>query len=154
MAEHFEVSFNSPQCGWMSIGFEHDGGEFRTTTAAVPHTTALADVLNTVSGLLCTEGDYRRELKWNRDPEEYDFSFSRSGNNCIIEITEYPTPARERGEVVYRFEGEAIEIGKAFLATFQQMYEERNIDEFEENWHQEFPVEEFEGLKEAVARFG
>ncbi|NNE66761.1 MAG: hypothetical protein HKN33_09345 [Pyrinomonadaceae bacterium] len=154
MSSNFEVSFNSPQCGWMSVGFEHDGAEFHTTTAHAPHKTALSDMLNTVSGMLCTEGDYTRELKWNRDPEEYDFAFTRTGDIATIEITEYPTSSRKHGEVVYHFEGDPFGIAKAFLTTFQQMFEERDVDEFEENWHQEFPIAELEGLKEAVAGYG
>ena len=39
----------------------------------------------------------------------------------------------------------------AFQAyTFMQLYEERNIDEFEDNWHQKFPLEEFERLSEVI----
>lgn len=154
MAREFEVSFNSPQCGWMSIGFEHEGAEFHTTTAAVPHRNALSEMLTMISQLLVADEGFSKTLKWNRDPEEYDFLFKKDGRTAAIEIIEYPTFERESGESVYRFEGDPAAIAKAFVTTFEQMFEERDIDEFEENWHQAFPVEAFENLKTAVRSYG
>ena len=151
MNNDLEVSFNSPQCGWMSIGFEYPGGEFHTTTAYSPHKTALADVLKTITGLVSTAEPFERTLKWNRDPEEYDFIFSSNGDTARIKIIEYPTVERLTGENVFEYEGEALQIAKAFNSTFQQLYDEKDIDEFEENWHQKFPFAEFEELKRAVS---
>ena len=45
MANKLEVSFNSPQCGWMSIGFDDGVSEFHTTTAHAPHSKALSELL-------------------------------------------------------------------------------------------------------------
>ena len=146
-----EVSFNSPQCGWMSIGFEHDGGEFHTTTAAEPHRTALSDVLKTVTDVVNAGEPFSRTLQWNRDPEEYDFVFSSEGDELTLEIVEYTTGVRKNGETVFSYTGDSIQVARAFAETFQQMYEEREIDEFEENWHQPFPSTEFEALKAAVS---
>ncbi len=47
-----EVSFNSPQCGWMSIGFDDGVNEFHTTTAHAPHSKALSELLRILSDLL------------------------------------------------------------------------------------------------------
>lgn len=150
MKREFEVSFNSPQCGWMSIGFEHAGGEFHTTTAHAPYTNALADILNTVAELVATQNGVTKTLRWNRDPEEYDFVFAAENGRVSIEISQYPTAERENGETVYSYSGPASEFAAAFEETFQQMYDERDIDEFEENWHQKFPVAEFEALKKTI----
>ena len=146
-----EVSFNSPQCGWMSVGFEYDGGDFHTTTAAKPHQTALSDVLSAVKGLISEEEGFNKTLKWNRNPEEYDFEFSLNDGKASISVTEFPTGVREDGEKVFDYKGDPIQIAKAFEFTFQQMFEERHIDEFEENWHQEFPLASFEALKAELA---
>ena len=45
MSSKLEVSFNSPQCGWMSIGFDDGVDEFHTTTAHAPHEKALSELL-------------------------------------------------------------------------------------------------------------
>lgn len=153
MSDEFEVSFNSPQCGWMSVGFKHGSTEFNTTTAHAPHESALAEILNTVTALLSSDSGFKKAMKWNRDPEEYDFEFSRNGETAAIKILEYPTEERESKECVFEYDGNPFEIAKAFAETFQQLYEEREIDEFEENWHQKFPLTEFENLKRAVLQY-
>ncbi|MEZ5345629.1 MAG: hypothetical protein R2681_08750 [Pyrinomonadaceae bacterium] len=155
MAGNLEVSFNSPQCGWMSIGFEDGKHSFQTTTAHAPHSTALSELLLTVTELLSNE-NFAHTLKWNRDPEEFDFIFARVGDETSIEIIEYPTEERDqlRSRRVFIHRGEAHQIATAFLKTFDQLFDERNVDEFEQNWHQKFPTAEFERLKAAVENDG
>lgn len=153
MKGKFEVSFNSPQCGWMSIGFCDGVSEFHTTTAYAPYSGVLAELLNALTGLL-KEEDFSHILKWNRNPEEFDFVFKRDGENVLFEIIEYPTEERNlaNGEKVYVYVGEVKQFVESFYETFQQLNEERNIDEFEENWHQKFPLEQFENLAEKMKR--
>ncbi|MEP6848587.1 MAG: hypothetical protein ABI999_07010, partial [Acidobacteriota bacterium] len=92
-------------------------------------------------------------LKWNRDPEEFDFRFVRSGDDLLIEIYQYPTEERDatEKELVFSHTGAISEVSVAFAETFNQLYEDRNTDEFEFNWRQPFPYREFEEFK---ARFG
>lgn len=151
MSGKLEVSFNSPQCGWMSIGFEDQAGDFHTTTAHTPHSNALSELLSTLIGVL-EKQDFSHTLKWNRDPEEFDFNFKRVDENVHFEIVEYPTSERdnEKAETVYSYVGDAKQFAEAFRVTFQQLFDERNIDEFEDNWHQAFPLREFEKLSESL----
>jgi hypothetical protein len=144
----FEVSFNSPQCGFMSIGLSGPDGEFHTTTANRPHASALSDLMRILSEYLeGAEGD--RLLKWNRDPEEFDFAFLRDGGDLEIQIFEYPTGDRSAGDghVVFQHRGPLGEVCSAFLATFRQLYEDRETDEFEFNWRQPFPETAFRTLE-------
>ncbi len=146
MPEKFEVSFNSPQCGWMSVGFSAGENEFHTTTAAAPHKTALSELLDILTEAL-GEADFQQTLKWNRNPEAFDFVFRKSGERLAIEISEFPTEEREICETVFTHSGDAKVICEAFYRTFLQLYNERNDDEFEQNWHQPFPLEEFETFR-------
>ena len=52
MNDKFAVSFNSPQCGWMSVGFTAGENEFHTTTAHAPHYQALPNLLDALTDLL------------------------------------------------------------------------------------------------------
>lgn len=150
MSEKLEVSFNSPQCGWMSIGFDNFVSEFHTTTSHAPHERALAELLQILSALL-EDNPAQNEfvLKWNRNPEEFDFRFVRRGDSVLLEIYQYPTDAREaeNREKVFAHEGSVREICEAFAATFEQLYRDRDTDEFEFNWRQPFPFEEFAAFK-------
>ena len=153
MSRKLEVSFNSPQCGWMSIGFDDGVSEFHTTTAHAPHELALPELLKILSSLLDANSD-RNEylLKWNRDPEEFDFRFVRNGSEMRLEIYQYPTEERDASEkeMVFSHVGTVNEVCKAFAETFDQLYEDRNTDEFEFNWRQPFPYREFEEFKKRM----
>ena len=155
MQEKLEVSFNSPQCGWMSIGFTDGRGEFHTTTAHAPHELALPGLLRILTELLdpaSAEKEY--VLQWNRDPEEFDFRFLRSeGGSLLFEVYQYPTEERELSEreLVFAHLGSVEEVCRAFAVTFDQLHEDRNTDEFEFNWRQPFPVREFEEFKDKIS---
>jgi hypothetical protein len=153
MVRKLEISFNSPQCGWMSIGFDDGVSEFHTTTAHAPHSFALAELMQILTALIdrsSTETEYT--LKWNRDPEEYDFRFVSSGADVRIEIYQYPTDEREPAdrEMVYGYTGDLLDVCRAFAATFDQLYADRDTDEFEFNWRQPFPYKEFEEFKKTL----
>lgn len=151
MPGKLEVSFNSPQCGWMSIGFANGDGEFHTTTAHAPHKFALSQLLRILTALLdpaSRKSEY--VLQWNREPEEFDFRFLRGeGGSLLFEVYQYPTEQREMSEreLVFSHRGTVHEVCRAFAATFEQLYRDRNTDEFEFNWRQPFPVREFEEFR-------
>jgi hypothetical protein len=147
--KNFEVSFNSPQCGWMSVGFKDGENEFNSTTANVPYNGVLAELLNTLI-TLSSENSIEKTVKWNRNPEEFDFVFAKNGETARLEIIEYPTEEREIKSTVFIHEGNAKEIVEAFYQTFSQLYEDRNTDEFEQNWRQPFPFNEYQNLEKLV----
>lgn len=150
MTDKLEVSFNSPQCGWMSIGLDDGANEFHTTTAHAPHEKALPELLRILTDLL-DESSANKEyvLHWNRDPEAFDFSFVKSGENVLIEIFQFPTDEREssKREKVFAHEGKISDVCRTFAETFNQLYEDRDTDEFEFNWRQPFPFAEYEEFK-------
>ena len=155
MSNKLEVSFNSPQCGWMSIGFDDGVNEFHTTTAHAPHELALTELLQILSALLDSESQHNEYvLKWNRDPEEFDFVFLREGENLLLEIYQYPTDERETNEreLVFVHRGTVADVVGSFAATFEQLYADKDTDEFEFNWRQPFPYKEFEEFKVRMER--
>lgn len=155
MSGKLEVSFNSPQCGWMSVGFEDTNGEFHTTTAHAPHAAALPELMRILTALndeRAAENEY--VLRWNRDPEEFDFRFVHNGDELTLEIYQYPTDEREstERELVFSHSGKVRDVCTAFATTFEQLYLDRDTDEFEFNWRQPFPYREYEDFKERMER--
>ena len=153
MSGKLEVSFNSPQCGWMSIGFDDGASEFHTTTAHAPHASALPELMSILTDLI-TESPTPRErtLKWNRDPEEFDFRFVREGDKMLVQIYQYPTEDRSfaERELVFTHLDLAENVINAFDATFEQLYADRETDEFEFNWRQPFPFAEYEEFRKRM----
>ncbi len=157
MSKNLEVSFNSPQCGWMSIGFDDGKSEFHTTTAHAPHERALPELLQILSDLLDENAAEKESvLHWNRNPEEFDFRFVKNDEKVRLEIYQFPTERRETDEreLVFTHTGDAKEICAAFAETFRQLYEDRETDEFEFNWRQPFPFEEFRNFENLVKNYG
>ncbi|MBA2493374.1 MAG: hypothetical protein H0V31_01595 [Acidobacteria bacterium] len=153
MSGKLEVSFNSPQCGWMSIGFDDGATKFHTTTAHAPHEQALAELLLVLSDLLNKNSAQKKYvLQWNRNPEEFDFRFVREGENVLLEIYQYPTKEREstERELVYSHQGKVKDVCAAFAETFNQLYADHETDEFEQNWRQPFPLAEFERFSKLI----
>lgn len=150
-----EVSFNSPQCGWMSVGFDDGRRRFHTTTAHAPHANALPELMGILTSLLDPESPQSEfVLKWNRDPEAFDIRFLRSdGGSLLLEVYEYPTEDRELAEreLVFSHLADVAEVARAFAETFVRLYEDRETDEFEFNWRQPFPFREFETFKAALS---
>jgi len=158
MANKLEVSFNSPQCGWMSIGFGDGASEFHTTTAHAPHERALPELLGILTALL--EKDANGDeftLKWNRNPEEFDFRFVRRGGaDALLEIYQYPSERRDAAERerIFTHDGKIRDICEAFYETFAQLYADKNTDEFEFNWRQSFPLAEFQIFENKLRSYG
>ena len=155
MERKLEVSFNSPQCGWMSIGFDDGVSEFHTTTAHAPHAAALPELMGILTELaspMSPENEFL--LKWNRDPEEFDFRFARDGGKVVMEIYQYPTDERDHleRELVFSHAGNVSEMITSFAQTFEQLYADRETDEFEFNWRQPFPFNEYEEFKQRIER--
>ncbi len=153
MIRKLEVSFNSPQCGWMSIGFDDGANEFHTTTAHAPHEFALSELLRILAALLDASSPQNEYLlKWNRDPEEFDFRFVREGAILLLDIYQYPTEDRHatERELVFSYKGKLNDICSSFSETFEQLYADRDTDEFEFNWRQPFPFTEFEEFKKRI----
>ncbi len=157
MSEKLKVSFNSPQCGWMSIGFSGGEGEFHTTTAHAPHERALPELLQILTRLL-DENSANSEfvLHWNRNPEEFDFRFVQKAEKVLIEIYQYPTDERFAAsrEKVFSHEGGVGEVCQAFYDTFAQLETDKNTDEFEQNWRQPFPLVDFEKFENKLRFYG
>jgi hypothetical protein len=159
MTNKLEVSFNSPQCGWMSIGFDDGESEFHTTTAHTPHTMALSEILKGLSSMLDAQSPVSDvfKIEWSRNPEAYSLFFRRgAGETIFFQVVEYPTFNRLEtdGEIVFSHHGNVKDFCESFYHTFAQLYEDRDTDEFEFNWRQPFPFDEFKIFENKVKNYG
>jgi len=86
--------------------------------------------------------------------EEFDFHFLRNGEKLTLEIYQYPGEDRETSEreLVFEHVGTVGVVIAAFAETFEQLYKDRETDEFEFNWRQPFPLEEYEQFRTAVTK--
>lgn len=151
MTEKLFVSFNSPQCGYMSICLRAgDEREFTTAMRYKPY-DSLTDWMKTLSSLIVGEGAFT--VKWNAEPEEFDFNVERKGENVWLNVIRYQDHRRFDASkaTIFTFEGDLKEFCLAFWKTLENLRRDIETDEFDKNWRREFPQQEFDRLRALVS---
>ncbi len=149
MNQKLRVSFNSPQSGWMSIGLKTDDESFVTAVSHEPY-DSLRDLMKALSAFLSNGED--QKVKWNCEPEEYDFELRRDGSNAVLEIARFPDHRRtlKKRKVVFKHEATPLSICDGFWHALRELHRDINVDEFDKNWRRTFPEEEMRAFTKAV----
>ncbi|HEY0099445.1 MAG TPA: hypothetical protein VGB76_10900 [Pyrinomonadaceae bacterium] len=152
MSEKLRVSFNSPQCGWMS--FELRAGE-QSLIDAVSYTPydSLHDLIRALSKLLVD--DTELTVKWAYNPDELDFNFRASGDEAELEVKWYKNHLRVAGtgERRFFFQGSRLDLCHPFWKALRDIQSDTEVDEFTRNWRREFPEAEMKRLTEEIKAF-
>jgi hypothetical protein len=151
MKQNLRVSFNSPQSGFMSIGLKSGEENFVTAVAHLPY-DSIRDLIAGLSALL--SGESNVTVKWNREPEEYDFELQREGNDGELSIIRYPNHHRpkKKREIVFSHKGTVADICKSFWNALSELQNDKDVDEFDKNWRREFPEEEMRELTRSLGK--
>ena len=151
MKQTLRVSFNSPQSGFMSIGLKAGKANFVTAVAHSPY-NSLRDLILALSALL--SGENNVTVKWNREPEEYDFELQRNGNDAEFNIIRYPNHRRlkRKREIVFSHKAPVVNICESFSGALSELYKDKDVDEFDKNWRREFPDEEMHEFTSRLRR--
>jgi hypothetical protein len=149
MTPKLRVTFNSPQSGFMSIGLKAGKANFVTAVAHSPY-DSLRDLINALSALLSGEVDLT--VKWNREPDEYDFELHRNGGDVQLNIIRYPNHRRlkKKRETVFSHKASVVNICESFWTALEDLDKDKDVDEFDKNWRREFPEEEMRELKRLI----
>lgn len=150
MSQPFKVSFESPQCGWMSVSLEARGARLVTSVAHAPY-DSLGDLLDALVALL--EGRESVIVRWNREPEEMDFRFDTHDGLVALDITRYADHRRASGEIVFNARLPKEEVCDAFWRELRGLRRRRETDEYEQNWRRQFPDEKLRRFTKALRAF-
>lgn len=150
MSEKLRVSFNSPQCGWMS--FELRAGE-QSVAEAVSYTPydSLVDLIDALCNILAGE-DAQARVRWAHNPDEMDFVFGAGGDEARLEVDWYRDSLREgaTGERVFAYAGSRLDVCYPFWKALSDLQADIEVDEFTRNWRREFPAREMLRLTESI----
>lgn len=155
MEEKLFVSFNSPQCGWMSVGFISGENEFVTVMSYTPYANAFSELIKGLSSLIeATTPKDEFTIRWSSNPEAYILQFKREGDFVEFVIDRYESHSfiEDEQERVFSYKGKVNDLCKPFLKTFRHLREDIEQDEFEKNWRHKFPHEEFEHFKNLLKK--
>jgi hypothetical protein len=148
--EQFHISLESPQCGFMALAVWGGGAEVRYGAAHAPY-DSLGDLLRGVAAL--REGAETLTVKWNTEPEEYDWHLRKCGEAVELKIVRYPDHRRAAGESseIFAYKVPLPELCRVVEAEVRELQARAERDVFESNWRRPFPVAELSALAAAQA---
>lgn len=139
MNQTLRVSFESPQSGWMSLSLK--AGRSRLAVAAsYRHYNSLHDLIESLTALLGGQTP-RATVRWNCEPEQYDFRFTADSGNLQLDVIRYPDHLRRdaASRTVFSFRAPALDVCGAFWRELRGLRRRILVDEFDRNWRREFP---------------
>jgi hypothetical protein len=152
MSEKLRVSFNSPQSGYMSVGLKA-GTERVVFGASHQPVDSLRDLLEKLVALL-TGKESSVVVRWNCEPDEYDFRFAYQGDGDTLrlEIVHRQNFGRSRSasQKVFVFEGAKLDLGMTFWQALENLRQDIFTDEYDKNWRRPFPQLEMQRFTEVV----
>jgi hypothetical protein len=143
------VSLESPQHGFMSLRLKSGSTEFVAVVSHAPY-DSLRDLIEALSAVL--DGDCNIAVKWNGEPEEYDFRFASRGSDAALDVIYYPDHRRlsRIGGVLFSFLGTRLEVCLPFWKELRELRTRTVQDEFSRQWRREFPERELNELTKRI----
>jgi len=151
MKETLEVSFESPQSGFMSLRLRAGGARLVLGAACAPY-DSLRELIEALSALL-SDGDAPRAVaRWNCEPEEYDFELAAAGEGASLTVTRHPRHARrpEEARQVFAHAAPRLALVLPFWRELRELRRRGAEDVFEQNWRRRFPESELRELTRLV----
>ena len=98
-------------------------------------------------------GDDRRfTVRWNAEPEEYDFEFEPAGAEVELRVTRYAGHRRagDSASVVFSHRAPRAAVCLPFWREFKRLRDRRDTDVYEQNWRRAFPERELQEFTRAL----
>lgn len=143
------VSFESPQHGFMSIRLRNGDEEFVTVVSHAPY-NSLRDLIEALTSVL--DGDCTLVVKWNSEPDEYDFRLTARGRDAQLDVVHYPDHRRTVSDesIIFSVKGPKLEMCSSFWKELQDLRSRTEQDEFDRQWRQEFPEQAMQELMKRI----
>src|ERR1044071_804230 len=149
MNQKLRISLESPQHGFMSLRLSSGKESFVAVVSHEPY-DSLRDLIEALSGALA--GDGEAIIKWNSEPEEYDFKLAAKGDSVGVEIIRYPDHRRlaTTSSKVFSYRGSKLDACLPFWKELRDLHRRTIQDEFNRQWRREFPEREMQELTKRI----
>jgi hypothetical protein len=149
MNQKLRVSLESPQHGFMSLRLSSGKESFVTVVASTPY-DSLRDLITALCGVL--ESDHEAIVKWNSEPEEFDFKLAARGDSVQLDIIRYSDHRRLQkfSSNVFSFQASKLETCWPFWKELRDLHRRTMQDEFDRQWRREFPEREMQELTKRI----
>ena len=149
MKQKLRVSLESPQHGFMSLRLSSEQESFVAVVAREPY-DSLRDLIKALSEALTGDGD--TIVKFNSEPEEFDFRLAAHEGFIQLDVIRYPDHRRlaESASLVFTFRGKRLETCSVFWKELRELHRRTARDEFDRQWRREFPERELQELTKRI----
>lgn len=132
------VSMESPQSGWMAMSLQAGAQSLAMSVSHQP-ADSLLDLMDALSALLT--GSEEKVVRWNCEPDEYDFSFTISGDILQIDVAHYPDHRRKKvdAQIVFSLQDSALHVCLPFWTALRDLRRRVEVNEFARHWRRDFP---------------
>ena len=126
----------------MSLSLKAGVESFVMAASCQPY-DSLRDLIESLSALLSGS---RQDVtvKWNGEPEEFDFRMKAEDNGVELVVVRYPNHRRRRGSIVFSFRGSKWDVCLPFWKELRDLRIRAGVDVFESNWRRKFPQRELQ----------
>jgi hypothetical protein len=149
MNQKLKVSFESPQHGFMSLRLSSGKQSFVAVVSHEPY-DSLRDLIEALCEVLA--GDHEANVKWNSEPEEYDFKLAARDDSLQLDIIRYPDHRRlaAASSIIFSFRESKLETCLPFWKELRGLRRRTMQDEFDRQWRREFPEREMQELTKRI----
>jgi hypothetical protein len=91
-------------------------------------------------------------VKWNSEPDEYDFRFEASAHAVRLDVIHYPDHLRigDTATIAFSFKGSKLEMCRSFWQELEDLRSRTEQDEFDRQWRRDFPERELQELTKRI----
>ncbi len=145
------VSLESPQSGWMSLRLRA-GEQSLVMGASCAPDDSLLDLIRGLSAVL--EGSRHVQVRWNCEPEQFDFDIAADGPVTRLTVTHYPDHRREAesGRFVFSLPASRLDLCLPFWKELRGLERRAETDVFAENWRHPFPHREMQEFTKLIRK--
>ena len=149
MNQQLRISLESPQHGFMSLRLSDETESFVAVVSHEPY-DSVRDLMSALCDVLA--GDCEAIIKWNSEPEEFDFRLAAHDDSVQLEIIRYPDHRRlmELSSTVFSVRGSKLEMCWPFWKELRGLHRRTAQDEFDRQWRREFPEREMQELTKRI----
>jgi len=153
MTQALNVSIESPQSGFMSLRLRAGEQSIVMGASCMPH-DSLLELIEALSVLLESgaAGEAAAAVRWNCEPEEYDFRFTTHGARVRFTITHHLDQRRTAGasRQVFSWMGSEFELCVPFWRELRDLRRRIATDVYDQNWRRPFPHQQMRRLTELL----
>ena len=149
MKQKLRVSLESPQHGFMSLRLTSGNESFVAVVSHEPY-DSLRDLIAALCDVLA--GKTEAIVKWNSEPEEYDFRLAAKGASVQLDVIRYPDHRRLKAasSTVFKLSASRLDACWPFWKELRDLHRRALQDEFDRQWRREFPEREMQEFTKRI----